>query len=431
MKKIMGFWRCWGLVVGIMIGNGIFMLPAVLAPYGRLSLFGWLLAGVGTIFIALMFGLLAKRKPSLGGPYAYTRDAFGDLAGFLVGWGYWIGILAAVAAGSVAITGYLGFFIPEVVNSPLLSATVSLSLIWLITGINIAGVKTAITFQLISSLFKILPLFVIAAGGLWFGDFSISETENIQSEATLSNFAEMVMIIMWAYIGVEAVTLPSNDMQCPEKNIPRALIVGTLSVTFIYLLVSYAVMSLVSSSELAESTSPLADAASAILGPWGAALIAIGGLISIISSTNANIFIVGVMPQAMAQNTSFPLVFSKLNSDGVPATAILFSGVIASVLVAMNFSEGLIGAFKTLILLSTLATVLPYVASSAAELVMQRKDNRVDVKIKWWPLMMAALALVFSIFAIIGSGLAVIMQGTILLIAGLPFYFWSKRQSNG
>jgi APA family basic amino acid/polyamine antiporter len=429
MKKVMGFWRCWGLVVGIMIGNGIFMLPAVLAPFGKMSLLGWVIAGIGTIFIALMFGLLAKRNPMLGGPYAYTRAAFGDLTGFLIGWGYWIGVMAAVAAGSVAITGYLGVFFPAVTQNALYSAIVSLSLIWLVTGINIAGVKASSTFQLVTSLLKILPLFIIASAGLLIGEFTESTTTAPKDEATFSNLSEMLMIIMWAYIGVEAVTLPSDDMVLPQKNIPKALIIGTLTVMAVYLLVSYGAMVLVPFDTLANSTSPLADVASVIFGPWGAGLISVVALVSIISNINANVFIVGVMPQAMSQDKVFPKYFASLNKSGAPAVAIVFSGVLASLLVAMNFSDGLIGAFKTLILLSTLATMLPYVTSAIAELVLQNKEYTNSNKRKWSSFFIAFTALIFSIVALIGSGLMIALQGTILIAAGLPFYYWSKRQA--
>jgi len=429
MKRVMGLWRCWGLVVGLMIGNGIFMLPAVLAPYGRLSLLGWVIGGIGTIFIALMFGLLARRNPMVGGPYAYTRAAFGDLTGFLIGWSYWIGILTAIAAGAVAITGYIGFFIPAVAQDPMISASVSLLLIWLTTGINIAGVQTASTFQLITSLVKLVPLFLIAAGGLFFGDVANTSASAAQNEPTYFVLAEVVMIIMWAYIGVECVTCPSDDMIAPKKNIPRALIFGTLTVTAVYVLVSYGAMALIPSAELEHSTSPLADAASVILGPWGAGLIAIGGLVSIISSINANVFIVGVMPQALAQDNLVPQKLAQLNKGGAPGIAIILSGFIASILVVMNFSEGLIGAFKTLILLSTLATLLPYVSSALAELVMQKRDAKKGVKTNWVSLGITVCALLFSIFAIIGSGLVVALQGTVLLAAGLPLYIWSKRKS--
>jgi len=428
MKKVMGFWRCWGLVVGIMIGNGIFMLPAVLAPFGKMSLSGWVLAGVGTIFIALMFGFLAKRNPTLGGPYAYTREAFGDLIGFLIGWGYWIAVITAVAAGALAVTAYLGFFFPGITQNPLHSAIISLSLIWLVTGINVAGIQASSTFQLVTSLFKILPLFIIAGGGFFMGDSSGSAITAPKGEATFQNISEMIMIIMWAYIGVEAVTLPSDDMISPQKNIPRALIVGTLTVMTVYLLISYGVMALVPLDTLANSTSPIADAASVIFGPWGAGLVAIVALVSIISNLNANIFVVGVMPQAMSQDRIFPKYFSNLNKSGAPAAAIVFSGVLASMLVAMNFSEGLMGAFKTLILLSTLASLLPYVTSAMAELVLQKKEYSEHNKRKWSSFVITLVALIFSIFALIGSGLMIALQGTILIAAGLPFYYWSKSR---
>lgn len=429
MKKVMGFWRCWGLVVGIMIGNGIFMLPAVLAPFGKMSLLGWVIAGVGTIFVALMFGLLAKRNPLVGGPYAYTREAFGDLTGFLIGWGYWIGVITAVAAGSLAVTGYLSFFFPVITENPLYSAIISLSLIWLITGLNLVGIKASSTFQLVTSLFKILPLFIIAAGALFIGDSPESTIVAPKGEATLENISEMIMIIMWAYIGVEAVTLPSDDMVLPQKNIPKALIVGTLTVIAVYLLVSYAVMALVPLDTLTNSTSPIADAASVVFGPWGAGLIAIVALVSIISNINANVFIVGVMPQAMSQDKIFPKYFSSLNESGAPGIAIVFSGVLATLLVAMNFSDGLIGAFKTLILLSTLATMLPYVTSALAELVLQRKEYSETNKRNWSSFIIAFVALIFSIFALIGSGLMIALQGTVLIAAGLPFYYWSKNKN--
>lgn len=429
MKKVMGFWRCWGLVVGIMIGNGIFMLPSVLAPFGKISLLGWIMAGVGALFIALMFGLLAKRNPMIGGLYAYTREAFGELTGFLVGWGYWIAVITAVAAGSLAVTGYLGFFFPSLTQNPIYSGLLSLTLIWIVTGLNVVGVKASSTFQLFTTLLKIFPLFIIAGGGLFIGDFTVTETSAPKDQLTFFNISEMVMIIMWAYVGVEAVTLPSDDMVLPQKNIPNALIAGTLTVMAVYFLISYGVMALVPLESLANSASPIADAASVIFGPLGAALVAIVALVSIISSVNANVFIVGVMPQAMSQDRVFPQYFAGLNKSGAPAVAIVFSGILASLLVVMNFSEGLIEAFKTLILLSTLATILPYVTSAMAELVLQKKEYSVDNKYKWSSFIIALVALVFSIFALIGSGLMIALQGTILIAVGLPFYYWSKRRS--
>jgi len=432
MNKVMGFWRCWGLVIGIVIGNGVFMLPAVLAPYGTLSLVAWIIAGIGTIFIALVLGMLAKRHSMQGGIYGYTRETQGDLAGFLIAWGYWISILAAVAAGAVAVTGYLSFFVPTLSSNPMLSAIIAIAFIWLITAINITGIKAASTFQLVTSLLKLLPLFIISVGALFLGDpanavVSSTPTNTADQPSTLFLISEMVMITMWAYIGIEAVTLPSDNIICPEKNIPRALIIGTLTATVIYISLSYGVMTLIPLADLAKSTAPIADAAAIVLGPWGAGFIAIAALISIISSINANTIIVGIMPDALAKDKLMPEFFSIKNKAGIPIKAVILSGFLSSILVVMSFSEGLLSAFKTLIMLSTLTVLLPYATSSLAEIVMQKRELTATTKINWLSFSIALIALLFSVFAIIGSGLMIALQGLILFAAGLPFYFWSKR----
>jgi APA family basic amino acid/polyamine antiporter len=432
MNKVMGFWRCWGLVIGIVIGNGVFMLPAVLAPYGTLSLVAWIIAGIGTIFIALVLGMLAKRHSMQGGIYGYTRETQGDLAGFLIAWGYWISILAAVAAGAVAVTGYLSFFVPTLSSNPILSAIIAIAFIWLITAINITGIKAASTFQLVTSLLKLLPLFIISVGALFLGDpanavVSSTPTNTADQPSTLFLISEMVMITMWAYIGIEAVTLPSDNIICPEKNIPRALIIGTLTATVIYISLSYGVMTLIPLADLAKSTAPIADAAAIVLGPWGGGFIAIAALISIISSINANTIIVGIMPDALAKDKLMPEFFSIKNKAGIPIKAVILSGFLSSILVVMSFSEGLLSAFKTLIMLSTLTVLLPYATSSLAEIVMQKRELTATTKINWLSFSIALIALLFSVFAIIGSGLMIALQGLILFAAGLPFYFWSKR----
>jgi len=433
MKRVMGFWRCWGLVIGIVIGNGVFMLPAVLAPYGKLSLVAWVIAGIGTIFIALVLGMLAKRHSMQGGIYGYTRETQGDLAGFLIAWGYWISILTAVAAGAVAVTGYLSFFMPTISSNPTMSAIIAIAFIWLITAINITGIKAACTFQLVTSLLKLLPLFIISVGALFLGDpanavIDLTAADNSVQPSTIFLISEMVMITMWAYVGIEAVTLPSDNVICPEKNIPRALIIGTLTATVLYITLSYGVMTLIPLDDLAKSTSPLADAASVLLGPLGAGFIAIAALISMISSINANIFIVGIMPDALAKDKLMPRFFSAKNKAGIPIKTVILSGFLASMLVVMNFSEGLLSAFKTLIMLSTLTVLLPYATSSLAEIIMQRRTLNATTKINWVSFSIALIALLFSIFAIVGSGLMIALQGLILFAAGLPFYFWSKRQ---
>ncbi len=414
-----------------MIGNGIFMLPAVLAPYGSLSLLGWFFAGGGTLFIALMLGSLAKRIPKLGGPYVYTRTALGDLPGFLVAWGLWIAVWSAVAAGAVAFVGYFAVFVPQVVTEPIAGAVAALAIIWLITGINVAGVKSAGIVQLVTTLLKLLPLFLIAGGGLMLGDVTAIPASNPNDEPFPLLIAGLIMLTMWAYVGVEGVTVPADDIIEPEKTIPRALIAGTLTATGVYIIAVYGVMALIPGAELAISTAPFADAASFLFGPLGKGLVAIGAIVSIVGSLNGNILVVGMMSRAIALDKLFPARFSKLNTAGAPAFALVISGLLSSVLIVMNYSKGLVAAFEMLILLSTLTTLLPYAASALSGLVLQKRDINSGKKKNWKTIGIAVGALGFSLFTIVGSGLEVALYGLILLAAGLPVYYGLNRKNQG
>ncbi len=422
MAKSLGFWRTWALVVGTMIGSGVFLLPAVLAPYGSFSLIGWIVAATGTLFIALSLGALARRIPRIGGPYAYTRAAFGDLPGFLIAWGYWISVWSAMAAIAVAFSGYMSVFIPVLSSVPAAGAMAAVAVIWLFTGINLAGVRTVGIVQLATTFLKLLPLLAVAAAGFLAGNVTTLPATNPEVEPLPLLVAGVAMLTMWAYVGVEAATIPAEDIVAPQHTIPRALVLGTLTATAVYILATLGVMALVPTAELAESSSPFADAASAVFGTWGARLIGVGALVSIVGSLNSNILLSGQMPRAAALDGLFLARFKRLNSNGVPAFGLLVSAGLASALIAMNYSKGLVAAFELLILLSTLTTLIPYASSAASDLVLQRRAGTT----RWPSVAVAALALAFSLFAIIGSGGQVVGYGLILLAAGLPVYFWAR-----
>ena len=411
-----------------MIGSGVFLFPAVLAPYGSYRLLGWIGAGAGTLFIALMLGNLARRIPKIGGPYAYTRAAFGDLPAFLVAWGYWIAIWAAVAAIAVSCSGYLSVFVPVVGSSPVAGATASLAAIWLFTAINLAGVRTAGIVQLVTTVLKLMPLFVIAIAGLAAGDVTAIPAENPGHQPLPLLFASVIMLTMWAFVGVEAATVPADNVVAPERTIPRALMSGTLTVSAFYIAATFGVMALVPVSELATSSSPFADAAARLFGEWGAKFIGIGALISIVGALNANVLLSGQVPRATAIDRMFPARFAQLNANEAPAFALLVSSSLSSVLILMNYAKGLVAAFEMMILLSTLTTLVPYTLSAAADMLLQKRDAAAGTALRWRSVVIALGALSFSLFAIIGSGLEVVGYGSLLLLAGLPVYFWMKRK---
>lgn len=429
MKKTIGIWGAWALGVGTMIGNGIFMLPAVLAPYGSTSLFGWVFAGLGTLSLAIVFGNLAKRLPLLGGPYAYARHGLGDLTGFLVGWGLWISMWTGLAAGSLAFVGYFSVFFPILRNSQNHAGIyISIVFIWLITFINISGVKNASKFQLISTILKLIPLILIAGAGMYMGEVATLPPSNPNNEPIILLIASMVMVTMWAFLGIETTTIPASDIIEPNKTIPKALILAALTTTGIYIFATFGVMALVPMSELKSSTAPFADAASVVFGEYGGIIIAIGAIISISGSLNGVVMATGQLPKALAIDGLFPQIFAKSNQAGTPKFALLFSSTLASVLVIFNFSKGLMQAFEFVILVSTLTALLPFALSVLSELVLQHKDKRSGKKINIQKQVITLAAFGFSVFMVIGSGAEVVISGISLLLIGLPIFFWQRNQ---
>ncbi|HYD87231.1 MAG TPA: amino acid permease [Vitreimonas sp.] len=418
--KPLGFWACWSLTVGTMIGSGVFMLPAVLAPHGLLSFGGWLITGGGSILLALMLGRLAARTTRTGGPYVYAHDAFGDLTGFLVVWGYWISYCLAVPAIAIAFVGYLGVFVPAIAASALWQAAAALALIWALTLVNVRGVRESAAVQIAMTLLKIAPLLLIVALGFASGDPDNLPAFNPADAPLAPTLAATALLTMWAFSGLEAGVIPAGSVRDPKRTIPRAVVIGTVTVTVIYLAATAAVMLLVPAEQLARSTSPFADAARGF-GHWGAGLIAAAALVATAGAMNGCIFISGQLPMAAARDGLAPSLFGRCNAGASPYVALLISSLIGSLLLLANYSRGLIGAFTFLLMMSTITVLAPLLVSALAELRHSWRSARV------WALV-ALLAGGYSLFAIIGSGLEVIGWGVVLLVAGLPLYFVLRKR---
>src|SRR5690606_36465359 len=159
--RVLGVWSAVARVMGNMIGSGAFLLPSSLATFRGLSLVGWLLSSAGAVALALVLARLARQMPAAGGLYAYTRVAFGDVPGFLIGWGYWLSTVATLSALAVAFVGYLDPFVPSVVRAPGAAAGLAVAAIWILVGVNAAGVRTAGRMQVATLALKLLPLAIV------------------------------------------------------------------------------------------------------------------------------------------------------------------------------------------------------------------------------------------------------------------------------
>lgn len=417
----MGFWKCWAMSVGVMIGSGIFLLPAVLAPYGSVSFLGWLMTSLGAIVIALTLGRLAGRTGESGGFYVYVRDAFGEMAGFLVGWSYWTSIVFAIAAVSVAFAGYLGALIPVLAGNNVLQGLVAAFMIWIITGINMKSVAAAASTQLIMTVLKIIPLLIIVLLGVFSGKTENIPSFNPQGIPAYKALATTALLTMWAFIGIEAGVVAAEDVRDAKKTIPRAIVTATLSVAALYIAATAAVMLLVPPAALAVSEAPFVDAAAG-LGAIGVPLIIIGALVSTAGGLNGNIFLGGQMPMAAARQASVPQGLAKQNSGGAPSRALMMSSGFATALLVLNYADGLVAAFTFLISMSTLATLLPYAMSALAEIRYSWRSARA------WTVI-AIVALAYSVIAMAGAGISTLLLGVILIAAGLPVFILSKRRA--
>ncbi len=414
--KPLGFWSAWALTVGTMVGSGIFLLPSVLAPYGLLSFGGWLIAAAGSIALALTFARLATRTTRSGGPYVYAQEAFGDLPGFLIAWGYWVSYVISIPAIAIAFTGYLPVFFPAI--SAGAQAVAGLALIWVLTLINIKGLREASVVQVLTTVLKLAPLIAVAGLGALAGAPENLPPINPAQAPIVATLATTALLSLWAFTGFEAGALPAAAVRNAERVIPRALVAGMLTVTLVYLGATFAVMLLVPGAELANSSAPFADAARGF-GPWGAPAVAAGALIATAGTLNGVIFVCGQMPMAVALDGLAPRAMARIDKGGAPYVALLCSAALGSALLCFNSTRGLIGAFTFLLTMSTVTILTPYLVSALAELRHSLRSSSA------WALI-ALLAAAYSLFAIAGSGLEAIGWGVVLTLLGAPIYYFAR-----
>jgi APA family basic amino acid/polyamine antiporter len=419
-RRSLGLAATTSMVIGNMVGSGVFLLPASLAAYGRYSLWGWIVSTAGALLLARVFSRLARRTPLAGGPYAYPREVFGDFAGFLLAWMYWISIAAAVAAIAVAFASYAATFVPLLGRSKLAGAAAALAASWLLTGVNILGVRAAGRLQLITTVLKISPLLVFALWGVFYFNPHLltTGTSGMSAPAAIDASAALTM---WAFLGLECATIPADHVKDPERTIPRATLYGTAIAAVFYILCTTAVMGIIPAAALARSNAPFADAARLLWGGWAGDLIALAAIISCFGALNGWILMSGQFPQAAARDNLFPKLFARESRRGTPSQGLVFSTVVATLLIVMNYRRSLVSMFDVAILIATFFTLVPYMLCSLAELLLGRGD-----KARGRNVVLASSAFAFSLWATAGAGRDTLYWGTLLMLAGLPLYAWQK-----
>ncbi|ABS28422.1 amino acid permease [Anaeromyxobacter sp. Fw109-5] len=425
-RRKIGVLTCTALVVGNMIGSGIFLLPAALAPFGALSIGGWIGTSVGALLLALVFARLARLVGgAAGGPYVYVRAAFGDFAAYWIAWGYWIGLWAGNAAIAVAAVSYLGAIVPGLAGRPLAQGGLAVALTWLTVGVNWRGVASAGRFQLVMTGLKLLPLLAVGLLGLPAIRGAHFLPVNPSGQPWPHALAATMALTLWAFLGLESATVPGDDVDRPSVTIPRATVLGTVLASIVYVAGTVVVLGVVPREALARDGAPFATAATALWGSWAGMLVTLGAVASCLGTLNGYTLLMGQVPMAAARDGLFPRAFARQNGFGAPTFAIAVSAVLVTLLVAENAvgTRSAVAVFSFVVLLATLSTLLPYAFSAVALVILLASRGEPRGRIAG-PIALASLAFAFSVVAVAGSGPETVLWGFVLLLLGLPVYAW-------
>lgn len=413
------------LVMGNIIGGGIFLLPASVAPFGTVSLLAFGVLTVGAIALALVFGRLAERHPHTGGPYVYARAAFGDFAGFLSAWSYWTMTWVSNAALAVAGVGYF-HVLTGGKGSMGADLTVALAMLWLPALANLAGTRWVGAVQLVSTVLKFVPLLFVAVVGLFFFDPKNLGHFHEGGGSWAGGLSASAAILLYSYVGVESAAMSAGEVRDPGRNVGRASVLGTIGAAVVYLLGTLSVFGSVPHDKLVDSTAPFSDAVNAMFGgEWGGALIAGAAVISIVGALNGWTLMSAQMPYAAAKDGLFPAAFAR-KRRGVPTAGVLAASVLATALTVINYVSGAGGVFEILVLITTFSATVPYLLAAAAQVyfLLTGQRDRVRPGRLTRDMILALGAFAFSFWLVAGAGYEAVYQGVLFLFAGVLVYAW-------
>ena len=434
----MGLTSATGLVIGSIVGTGVFTMPAVLAGAGTMSLIVLGVIAIGALLLGVLFGQLTKRVPnSDGGVYAYSRHEFGDFAGYLVGWCYWI----QAWAGNAAIVSSWVFYVDALFNinhpSGMENWGIALLGLWVPAIVNLVGVRQMAWFQNITVVLKFLPLLFVGVVG-WFFVHSINFGGfNTSGGSLYSVIGIAAGVALFSFIGVEAAAITAKRVKNPRRNVGRASVYGTAASAILYVLVSAAVMGLVPHHELLNNGSPFVNAFSSIFshGTWPGKFISALAVISGIGALNGWTLIVTETSRAIAQDDLFPRPFAWSDRKGTAWFGILIGTALPSLLMLWRYTttSGLT-VFTYLVDLTVVTVAIPYFMSAIAQLTYLVSRRR---RVQGWQLArdlsVAGASVLFSMWVTFASGYQVVYQALVVLLVGLVLYAFlnARRQRLG
>ena len=431
-KKPFGIWTLTALVVGNMVGSGIFLLPNDLVKFGQESFIAWFITIIGAFLLALTLSNSCRFIKRDGGPYAFAKSGLGRFVGFQTVYNHWIAVWIGNLGVILAFISYIKLVFP-VFSSPIYSTILGFAVIWLLTIINTRGAKIVGKIQLVTVFLKLLPIVMLIGFGVWFFDLN-----NLHGLFDFSNQAHehvktIASLTLWAFIGIESATIPYNSVENPQRNIPLATLFGTVIAATVYVVSSTVILGIVPKDMIVAGTSAFMPAAEMIFGSWGKWLMVGGAIVSCLGCANGWTFIKGQIAMAGANDNLFPYVFGVKNKFGVPARGLIMTAVLESLVLILALHDNSGEKFGILIFMASFGALIPFLYASLSSIVLIRACTTMNLLKDKLMFFVASLASIYAFWMLSIAGIQTIYYGAILLLISSLLYCWGygkKYESN-
>jgi arginine:agmatine antiporter len=414
------------IVASTMIGSGVYLLPASLAAIGSMTILAWLAATVGAALIGGVFVWLAIINPGTPGLFSYVRDAFGPLAGFVVGAVYWASCVVAAVAVALAVTGYIGVLLPFLAT-PAGSTMCTLGVLWLFVGANMLGPRFVARLQSGSMLLGLVPVAIAAIGGwFWFHGTIFAASWNVTGQPALAVLPRATVMVFWAFLGIETAIILAVRVRNPLRDVPIGTLAGLFVAALLYMAASAAIMGLLPAAVLAKSTAPFADAVAPILGASAAGAIALCATLKASGTLGSTL----LLTVETAESEAVLGAMRRVATAGVAPRAslgnLVFTGVLTSLIAIASASPTLTRQFT---IVTNVAVVLSLMVYGAAGLALLRLCSALPPAYRFWARATAAGGTVFScaLIAVSEPDLLIWSVGAVVIAVIAYFAICARR----
>lgn len=436
-NRKVGFWSLVGIAAGSMIASGVFSLPADMSSGASCGavIIGWAITGIGMVALALVYQKLSERRPDLdSGVYSYAREGFGDYTGFNSAWGYWLSAWLGNVSYAVLLFSALGYFFPVFGSGNTAAAIIgAIIFIWFINMLILRGVKQAAFINLITFIGRLIPILIFIVALIVLFNVKTFNLDfwgkgNTDIGSIMTQVKSTMLITLWVFIGIEGAVAISGRAE-KKSDVGKATITGFIGTLIIYVLITVLSFGILPRAELAELKTPsMAYLMEEMVGKWGAVVINIGLIISLLGATLGWTLLAAEIPYVAAKDGIMPKAFSKENKNGSPKSALIVTNILTTVFLLITLvSES---TYQALYSISSTAILIPYLFSALYGIKLAVKGETYDTNPegKGKDLFLSIVATVYSAWLIYAAGLTYLLMVTLLYALGIVFYIIAKKE---